>query len=174
MNRPVTNKKASLVLWGLGILPVVWAALIVAPFLSQRLSGILTALTNGMNDPAAITWCAESPQAILIFLLIYGMGIGIYYSLKRNYRRGEEHGSAKWGDPKQLSRKYEDRNKPDNILLSQNVRIGLDGRKHRRNLNVMVVGGSGSGKTRFYAKSNVMQCNTSFVVLDPKGGATRS
>ena len=173
MNRPITNKKTSLALWGLGILPVVWAALIVAPFLSQGLSGILTAFTNGTNNPAAITWCIDSPKAILISLLIYALGIGIYYALKRNYRKGEEHGSAKWGDPKLLSRKYADRNKPANILLSQNVRIGLDGRKHRRNLNVMVVGGSGSGKTRFYAKPNVMQCNTSFVVLDPKGEILR-
>ncbi len=174
MNRPIENKKTSLILWGLGLLPVVWAALIVAPSLSQGLTGIMTAFTNGMNDPTAISWCADSPKTILIFLLIYGLGIGIYYVMKRNYRKGEEHGSARWGDPRQLSRKYADRNKPDNILLSQNVRIGLDGHKHRRNLNVMVVGGSGSGKTRFYAKPNVMQCNTSFVVLDPKGGATRS
>ena len=172
MNKPNTNK-TSLVLWGLGLLPVVWAALIVAPFLYQGLSGIMTAFTNCMKDPTVISWCADSPKAIVIFFLIYGLGIGIYYAMKRNYRKGEEHGSAKWGDPKQLSRKYADKDKPYNILLSQNVRIGLDGRKHRRNLNVMVVGGSGSGKTRFYAKPNVMQCNTSFVVLDPKGEILR-
>ncbi len=172
MNKPNANK-TSLVLWGLGLLPVVWAALIVAPFLSQGLSGIMTAFTNGMKDPTAISWCTDSPKAVLIFLLTYGLGIGIYYAMKRNYRKGEEHGSAKWGDPKQLYRKYADKSKADNILLSQNVRIGMDGRKHRRNLNVMVVGGSGSGKTRFYAKPNVMQCNTSFVVLDPKGEILR-
>jgi type IV secretion system protein VirD4 len=174
MNRAIENRKTGFILWGLGLIPVVWAALIVAPFLSKGLSGIMTAFTNGMNDPTAISWCADSLKAILVSLLMYALGSGIYYALKRNYRKGEEHGSAKWGDPKQLSRKYADRSKPGNILLSQNVRIGLDGRKHRRNLNVMVVGGSGSGKTRFYAKPNVMQCNTSFVVLDPKGGATRS
>ena len=167
------NKKINIVLWALGILPVLWAALIVAPFLFQGLAGILTAFTSGMNDPMDISWCTDSPRAILISLLLYGLGIGIYYALKRNYRKGEEHGSARWGDPKQLSRKYADRSKPDNILLSQNVRIGLDGHKHRRNLNVMVVGGSGSGKTRFYAKPNIMQANTSFVVLDPKGEILR-
>lgn len=133
----------------------------------------MTAFTNGMKDPMAISWCADSPKTIAIFLLIYGLGICIYYAMKRNYRKGEEHGSAKWGDPKQLCRKYADKSKADNILLSQNVRIGLDGREHRRNLNVMVVGGSGSGKTRFYAEPNVMQCNTSFVVLDPKGEILR-
>lgn len=172
MNKPNTNKM-SLVLWGLGLLPMLWAAVIVAPFLSQGLSNIMTAFTNGMKNPFAISWCADTLKAIFIFLLIYGLSIGIYYALKRNYRKGEEHGSAKWGDPKQLSRKYADKSKSDNILLSQNVRIGLDGRRHRRNLNVMVVGGSGSGKTRFYAKPNVMQSNTSFVVLDPKGEILR-
>ena len=60
------------------------------------------------------------------------------------------------------------RDPTDNLLLTERFRLGLDGRAHRRNLNVLVVGGSGSGKTRFYAKPNVMQGNTSFVVTDPK------
>ena len=60
-----------------------------------------------------------------------------------------------------------------NKLLTQHVAIGLDGRKHRRNLNVLVIGGSGAGKTRFYCKPNLMQANTSFVVLDPKGEQLR-
>ena len=85
------------------------------------------------------------------------------------YRKGEEHGSAKWGNASQLSKKYADKNRYENIILTQNTRIGLDGRKHRRNLNVLVCGGSGAGKTRFYAKPNIMQANTSFVVLDPNG-----
>lgn len=93
----------------------------------------------------------------------------MYYSTHRNYRKGEEHGSAKWGDPRQICRKYAEKDKSRNVILTQNVRIGLDGRKHRRNLNVLVVGGSGAGKTRFYAKPNVMQANTSYVVLDPNG-----
>ena len=91
-------------------------------------------------------------KAILIFLVVYGMSIGVYYSTRRNYRKGEEHGSAKWGDPRQICRKYAEKDKGQNVILTQNMRIGLDGRKHRRNLNVLVVGGSGAGKTRFYAK----------------------
>lgn len=110
---------------------------------------------------------------MLIFLLIYGISIGIYFSTKHNYRKGEEHGSAKWGTPSALARKYADKNKAQNILLTKNTKIGLDGKKHRRNLNIMVVGGSGAGKTRFYAKPNIMQANTSFVVLDPKGEILR-
>ena len=101
------------------------------------------------------------------------MGLGTYLSTARNYRRREEHGSAKWGNSSTVNKKYMDKDKLENKLLTQNVCIGLDGRKHRRNLNVLTVGGSGSGKTRFYAKPNVMQANTSFVVLDPKGEILR-
>jgi len=173
MNNPHEDKRASAILIGLGVIPVVWAALTVAPFLSEGLAGIVAGFTSGMNDPMAITWCADSPKAIFLFLASYAMGIGVYYATRRNYRKGEEHGSAKWGGPKQLCGKYEDKDARQNVILTQNTRIGLDGRRHRRNLNVMVVGGSGAGKTRFYAKPNIMQANTSFVVLDPKGEILR-
>ncbi len=101
------------------------------------------------------------------------MGIGIYFSTRRNYRRREEHGSAKWGNAGALNKKYRDKDPSANKLLTQNVRIGLDGKKHRRNLNILVCGGSGAGKTRFFCKPNAMQCNTSFVILDPKGEIVR-
>lgn len=173
MKNPNEDKRTGIIFMWLGVIPVVWAALMVAPFLSQGLAGIVTGFTTGMNDPMKITWCADSMKAILIFLAIYGMSVGVYLSTRRNYRRGEEHGSAKWGDARQLCKKYADKDKQQNIILTQNTRIGLDGRKHRRNLNVMVVGGSGAGKTRFFAKPNIMQANTSFVVLDPKGEILR-
>ena len=173
MKNPNEDKRTGSIMAVLGVIPVTWAALMVAPFLSQGLAGIVTGFTTGMNDPIKITWCADSMKAILIFLVIYGMGIGVYLSTRRNYRRGEEHGSAKWGDARQLCKKYADKDKQQNIILTQNTRIGLDGRKHHRNLNVMVVGGSGAGKTRFFAKPNIMQANTSFVVLEPKGEILR-
>mgnify|MGYP002678104814 FL=1 len=173
MKNPNEDRRTGIIMAVLGVIPVTWAALMVAPFLSQGLAGIVTGFTTGMNDPMKITWCADSMKAILIFLAIYGMSVGVYLSTHRNYRRGEEHGSAKWGDARQLCKKYADKDKQQNIILTQNTRIGLDGRKHRRNLNVMVVGGSGAGKTRFFAKPNIMQANTSFVVLDPKGEILR-
>lgn len=173
MSNPNEDRKTNIILMALGVIPVVWAAVMVAPFLSDGLAGIIEGVTSGMADPMKLSWCADSPKAILIFLVIYGLGIGVYFSTKHNYRKGEEHGSAKWGTATQLSKKYADKNKSDNIILTQNTRIGLDGRRHRRNLNVMVVGGSGAGKTRFYAKPNIMQTNTSFVVLDPKGEILR-
>ena len=122
-----------------------------------------------LSEPLKVEWCENSLRTVLIFFLFYAMGIGIVYSTKRNYRRGEEHGSARWGNAGQIDKKYRDRKPANNKLLTQNVRIGLDGRKHRRNLNTIVCGGSGAGKTRFFCKPNAMQCNTSFAILDPKG-----
>lgn len=165
--------RSNLILFAVFLIPVIWAALLTAPSLSGGLPEILANLTAAMNDPFHIKWVKDSPKCILLFIAAYGMGIGIYLSTKRNYRRREEHGSARWGGAAAVCRKYRDKEPLKNKILTQNVRIGLDGRKHKRNLNVIVVGGSGSGKTRFYAKPNVMQANTSFVILDPKGEILR-
>ena len=173
MKKPNEDKLTEYILAGLGVIPIVWAALMAAPFLSEGLAGIVEGFMSGMRNPMKISWCADSMKAILIFLVIYGMSLGVYYSTRRNYRKGEEHGSAKWGNARQICKKYAEKDNGQNLILTQNVRIGLDGRKHRRNLNVLVVGGSGAGKTRFYAKPNVMQANTSYVVLDPKGEILR-
>ena len=118
-------------------------------------------------------WDGNPLLCILLIMAAAAFGICLYYSTKRNYRRGEEHGSAKWGNPKEINRKYMQQPASYNKLLTQQVRVGLDGRKHRRNLNVLVCGGSGAGKTRFYCKPNIMQANSSFVVLDPKGEILR-
>ena len=173
MKNPNEDKRTGSIMAVLGVIPVTWAALMVAPFLSEGLAGIVEGFTSGMRNPVKVTWCADSLKAICIFLVIYGMSLGVYYSTRRNYRKGEEHGSAKWGNARQIRKKYAEKVSGQNLILTQNVRIGLDGRKHRRNLNVLVVGGSGAGKTRFFAKPNIMQANTSFVVLDPKGEILR-
>jgi type IV secretion system protein VirD4 len=165
--------RSSLILFAVFLIPVVWAALLTAPSLSGGLPEILANLTAAMNNPFDIRWVDDTPKCILLFIAAYVMGIGIYLSTRRNYRRREEHGSARWGGAAAVNKKYRDKDPQKNKILTQNVRIGLDGRKHKRNLNVLVVGGSGSGKTRFYAKPNVMQANTSFVVLDPKGEILR-
>ena len=156
-----------------GILPVVWLGLLIAPAASGGLPGIVARFPAIMNHPFRIELCEDSVKTVLILLCAYGLGIGIFLSSRRNYRRGEEHGSAKWGDAKAVNKKYRATKPEDNKLFTKNVRMGLDGRKHRRNLNTVVVGGSGAGKTRFYAKVNLCQANTSFVVLDPKGELLR-
>lgn len=139
-----------------------------------KLFELLDRLTAAMNNPAHITLNEYSLKAVLIFLFLYAMGIGVYFSSKENRRPGIEYGSARWGNVKSVVRRYMDKDSYKNIILSQNMRLGLNAKKHRRNLNVLVVGGSGAGKTRFYAKPNLMQCNTSFIVADPKGEMLRS
>ena len=167
------DQKTSLILAVCGILPIVWFALLTAPYVDGGLVEIIENLPIAMNNPFHITVCEDSVKTVLLFLLAYGMGIGIYLSTRKNYRRREEHGSAKWGNASAINKKYQDKNPSANKLLTQNVRIGLDGKKHRRNLNILCCGGSGAGKTRFFCKPNAMQCNTSMVVLDPKGEIVR-
>ena len=150
-----------------------WIALRIAPYWDRNIFDLITRMDEIMSEPWHIQWTFGSLKAVLFCLFIYVMGIGIWLSTRRNYRRGEEHGSAKWGDAAAVNRKY--RQRPDNMnkILTQNVRIGFDAHKHRRNLNVLVIGGSGAGKTRFYVKPNVMQANCSMVILDPKGEIIR-
>ena len=163
-----------LVLCLFGILPVVWLGLLIAPAAHGGLPEIVTRFPAVMNDPFHIELCGDSLKTVLILLCAYGLAVGVILSSRRNYRRGEEHGSAKWGSARTVNRKYRAAEPEDNKIFTQNVRMGLDGRKHRRNLNTVVVGGSGAGKTRFYAKPNLCQANTSFTVLDPKGELLRS
>ena len=165
--------RSRLILYVCGVIPVVWLALLIAPYFGDGLVGLIRNGGAAFNAPFHITLCEDSLKTVLFFLLCYGLGIGIYLSTDRNYRRREEHGSAKWGVPSVINKKYADRDKTANKILTQNVAIGLDGRKHRRNLNILCCGGSGSGKTRFFAKINVMNANTSFVCLDPKGELLR-
>ncbi len=166
--------KTNLILYACGIIPVIWVALIIAPYLSGGLVSIIKNLSVAFSNPFNIQFCEDSVKTVLILLLIYALCLMIYISNDKNYRRREEHGSAKWGKAQTIKTKYVDTSKPEmNKVLTQNTAIGLDGRKHRRNLNVLVCGGSGAGKTRFYAKPNIMQANTSFIVLDPKGELLR-
>jgi len=167
------SPKQILVLAAFGLIPVVWAALLAAPAISRGLPEILQNLTTAINHPLNITWCGDSLKTVLFFVAAYGMGIGIYLSTKRNTRPREEHGSAKWGEAAAVNHKYADKHFTENKILTQNVRIGFNAKKHKRNLNVLVCGGSGAGKTRFYCKPNAMNCNTSMVILDPKGEITR-
>ena len=175
MNRQENQKTIYILLAILSVF-VIWLALMVAGCYEEdiKLFELLDRLTVAMNNPTHITLNEYSLKAVLIFLFLYAMGIGVYFSSRENRRPGEEHGSARWGNVKSVVKRYMDKDSYKNIILSQNMRLGLNAKKHRRNLNVLVVGGSGAGKTRFYAKPNLMQCNTSFIVADPKGEMLRS
>ena len=156
------------------LIPAIWIALLIAPYMDEGLIYAIPYLSEALNHPFAIQWTDSTLKTIGIFLVIYVLGVGMYLSSAKNYRRTEEYGSAKWANPITVCKKYANKDYFSNKVFSQNVRMGLDGKKHRRNLNTVVIGGSGAGKTRFYAKPNIMQCNTSFVVLDPKGEIIRS
>ena len=123
-----------------------------------------------LERPFSIGWTPYTLKCMLGSLLLYGCGIVLYYSSRENRRPGEEYGSAKWGNPKELNRKYMDhRHKDANIILTQRVRLGMDGYITQRNMNILVIGGSGSGKTRYFCKPGLYSANCSYLVTDPKG-----
>ena len=163
------GKRDEYLLAAIGVIPVAWIALLIAPYWDRNLFELISRMDEIFAEPWHLELTYSSLKAVLFCLFLYAMGIGIWLSSRRNYRHGEEYGSAKWGNAQAINRKY--RQKPDNLnkILTQNVRIGFDGHKHRRNLNVLVIGGSGAGKTRFYAKPNGMQDGDSKVILDSKG-----
>ncbi len=150
---------------------VVWLAIIVAPCfeVEGNIFGKINVLPTYLEQPFHLTWVPATPQYILVSSLAYWLSVLYIWSNKRHTRNGEEHGSAKWGDVKELTKKYAEKEPTNNIILTQNFRIGLNIYKHQHNLNTLIVGGSGAGKTRFYAKPNILQANTSFIVTDPKG-----
>ena len=163
----------NILLYVFGLAAVIWFSLLLAPTLENGIVSVVASLPETMDNPFRIIWCENSLKTVLILVMIYGVALGVYISDERNYRRREEHGSAKWGNVRQINKKYVNKDKYYNKILTQNISVGFDGRKHRRNLNTLVCGGSGAGKTRFYAKPNIMNANTSFVVLDPKGELLR-
>ncbi len=162
--------------WVLLAVPVLWAAAIMAYAYEDgmNLFDLLGRFTVLMEYPFAIGWTAHTPKFMLIGLLLYGCAAALFLSTKENRRPGEEHGSARWGSPRQLCAKYRDKDPMQNTILTQNVRMGLNGKKHRRNLLQIVIGGSGAGKTRFFCKPNLVQANCSFLVTDPKGEMLRA
>ena len=179
--RSITNKFSGkrIILYLMGIIPVTWFALKCAPYVvAKGVPGILENANDIFNNPFHIVLVKGSLMVVLYCCLFYAIGIGLYLSNDRNYRRREEHGSAKWGIAARINKKYQDKKPEANKILTQNVRIGFDGHKHMRNVNVLVIGGSGAGKTRFYAKPNILNAtkdgNFSLVVLDPKGDTLKS
>lgn len=167
------DKTLWLILGLFGLLVPVWLAVMIAPTLGGGLTVMIPKMGDAFRHPFSFTWCTATLPCILIFTVIYGLVLIVYHYTKPNYRRREEHGSARWGDVKELNKKYHQKPEENNKILTQNLSIGYNMREHRRNMNTLVVGGSGSGKTYHYAKPNAIQANTSMVILDPKGEILR-
>ena len=162
-------------IWLAGLPVIWWGAILLADAIQpgRNLFELMEVLTEKLNHPFQFHYTEYTIKSVLVCTLLYAAGIGIFYSSQKNYRRGEEHGSARWGDARQICKKYSQKPYSQNILLTQNFRISLDTHKHRRCLNILVVGGSGAGKSRGFALPNIMQCCCSMVITDPKAELLR-
>ena len=149
----------------IGIIPVVWLALLLAQSLGGGLPELLRNLTSALEQPTNIIWTDKSLPTILICLAAYGMAVLLYRTNQGRTRDGEEHGSAVWATPASVNAQFAQK---DSIPLTQHVRLGLDTHKHRRSLNVLVIGGSGAAKTRSFVLPNILTANTNYVITDPK------
>ena len=149
----------------IGIVPIVWLALLLAQSLGGGLPELLRNLTVALEQPTNIVWTDKSLPTILICLAAYGMAVLLYRTNQGRTRDGEEHGSAAWATPASVNAQFAQK---DSIPLTQHVRLGLDTHKHRRSLNVLVIGGSGAAKTRSFVLPNILTANTNYVITDPK------
>ena len=168
-------KKVKPIAWVILCLPVLYAAIAAAAAYKQdtNLFDLMTRFSHVLKHPTLLHWTGYTPQCIIGALACYGLAVTLYYSGYENRRPGEEYGSAKWGSVRALNKKYADP-KGKNAILTKRISIGLDGYRHQRNLNILVVGGSGSGKTRFVCKPGIMSVNCSYLIVDPKGEMLRS
>lgn len=167
------NFQQAALLWAACSMIVVWLGILASDCCGEgvKLTEFLSLFSERLQHPFQLSLNGYTVRCVFAALCMYALAVGYYYTSKGNKRTGEEYGSAKWGDAAALNRKYRDKN--SNIILSQHISMGLDGRRHKRNLNVIVVGGSGAGKTRGYVLPNIMECNCSYIIADPKGEILR-
>ena len=155
-------------MWWLG-------AAVASHWSGTGLPGLLQSVTLAMAHPFSLRWAEHSARCVFLCTLLYGVAVMVLSSSRKNRRRGAEHGSAQWGDVFQIAKRYRDKKHPkENLILTQHFQMGLDGHKHKRNTNVLVIGGSGAGKSRSYAIPNALNCgNCSMVICDPKSEILR-
>ena len=138
----------------------------------MKITALLDALNSALAEPFALAWSQDSPRFLLVFTAVYAVAVIVAVTDQKNTRPGAEHGSAAWGDVFRLNKFYMDRH-GSNLLLTQHFHIGIDGYKHKHNTNILIVGGSGAGKTRTYGVPNVLECACSMVITDPKSEILR-
>ena len=173
---PNNNRRLPWVACLLGALAVCWMAALAAGARQpgMDLFAFSESLTAALRTPFSVPWTEESPKYIFLALIVYARALGLYYGNRQNRRPGVEYGSASWGNARLLDRKYRDKVPEKNIILTQNLRMSLNNKSHRRNLLQIVVGGSGTGKSLFVVLPNLLLANASFVVTDPKGELLRA
>lgn len=168
------SSKDSAYMWALFSLAVIYFALLSASVYEDGMTVFELFRLSADASLKDIRWTSYTLRFVFIFLLLYIGGIALYYSSRHNRRPGIEHGSAKWGSVHELNRKYSDKDDSMNVILTQHLKMSMNGKHHMRNLLQIVVGGSGAGKTRFLVKPNIMLANASFIVTDPKGEIARA
>lgn len=176
MTRKKKSFRSAAPVWAAFTLPIVWLAVLMASCYEPGMTifTLMDAFSAAIKNPFSLHWTPYTMKFIGIFLLLYGGAILFYYTGQKNTRPGEEHGSASWGSVRELNKKYRDKDAGKNVILTQHLQMSMNGKLHRRNLLQIIVGGSGSGKTRFLAKPNLMLANASFIVTDPKGEMLRA
>ena len=176
MTRKKKSFRSAAPVWAAFTLPIVWLAVLMASCYEPGMTifTLMDAFSAATKNPFSLHWTPYTMKFIDIFLLLYGGAILFYYTGQKNTRPGEEHGSASWGSVRELDKKYRDKDAGKNVILTQHLQMSMNGKLHRRNLLQIIVGGSGSGKTRFLAKPNLMLANASFIVTDPKGEMLRA
>ena len=163
-------------MWAAFVIPIVWLAVLMAGCYTPGMTifDLAAQFSEVTQTPFSLHWTPYTMKFIGILLLLYGGAILFYYTGQKNTRPGEEHGSASWSSIRELDKKYRDKDAGKNVILTQHLQMSMNGKLHRRNLLQIIVGGSGSGKTRFLAKPNLMLANASFIVTDPKGEMLRA
>lgn len=170
------QNNSNLLPWLLLAVPVLWAGAALASGYREGMTifDLMGRFSIILERPFDIRWTPYTLKFMAVALILYAFGITLYFSSRQNKRPGEEHGSAHWGNVHTLNLKYRDKDPHNNVILTQNLRMSLNGRKHLRNLLQIVVGGSGSGKTRYVVKPNLYEANASYIATDPKGELARS
>ncbi|MCL2740050.1 MAG: type IV secretory system conjugative DNA transfer family protein, partial [Oscillospiraceae bacterium] len=163
-----------LVIWAVGKLTTAWVVN-ATKFGFDAIFVIIENLTAEITQrPLQILWTDRMVStACIIATVAYLVGVFWYFNEKKTFMKGKEHGSADWGKHSDIAHLI-DADDEKNILWTESEKMSLDSRKTRKNLNVCVIGGSGSGKTRFFVTPNLLQANTSFVITDPKGELLRN
>lgn len=168
------NTLTTWIMAGIGAVFVLWLAVLIAPYAEGGLPGILLNMNEITAHPFRLEFCADTGKAVGIFLGGYVLVLLYIFGSQKNFRHGEEHGSAKWENVYLLNHRLHDKEHPDeNRILSRHLSITTDQRKLNKNLFTLVIGGSGSRKTRAYVKPNLLQCNSSYIIMDPKGELLR-
>ena len=174
--RPNRSFRDDLPVWAVFSIVILWLGALAASAYEtgMNLFVFMEHFTTAMNTPLSIQWKTHTPKFLFWSMALYFCAIGFYYSSRQNRRPGEEHGSAHWGNVRQLDRKYRDKNPTRNVILTQHLKMSLNARQHLRNLLQIIVGGSGAGKSRNIVLPNLMEVNASYICTDPKGELLRS